>query len=275
MTAPGRYLSFDAVAGDYDQTRVIPDAPLEEIARLVAREAGLDRGGLFLDAGVGTGRFAAPLSRLHPAQIVGVDIAPNMMARVAGKVAPGSLSLTQADLQRLPFRTGGFQGALLVHILHLIEQWPLVLRELRRVLEPPQGALLLGGEQGGRSLLVDFYFGRARARHVLGGRLGSSSLSPVITYLRRTERTGGGGAKVFRVLAPGLEWKRTVPPAQTLESLSRRTYSQMWPIEDADHREIMAETEAYAARIFASLDAPETLSAQFVLYAIRWPETSR
>ena len=107
-------------------------------------------GGLFFGRGgwePGGSRF--PLARLHPSQIVGVDIAPAMMGRIAIKSVPGSLSLAQADLQRLPFRDGVFAGALLVHILHLIEQWPLVLGEIQRALIPQSGVLFLGIEMGG------------------------------------------------------------------------------------------------------------------------------
>ena len=119
---------------------------------------------------MGTGRFAAPLSRLHPGRVVGVDISLAMMAQAAEKAGAGALPLFAGDLQRLPFRDGVFAGALVVHILHLVEQWRLVLDELRRVLVPKTGVLLLGGEQGGRSALVDFYFERARAKRVLAAR---------------------------------------------------------------------------------------------------------
>ena len=53
--APGRYLSFDPVAGDYDQTRVIPGPQLEEIARILAREATWSAAGCFWMPGWGRG----------------------------------------------------------------------------------------------------------------------------------------------------------------------------------------------------------------------------
>ena len=267
---PGRYLSFEAVADDYDRTRVIPEPQLEEIARMVSREAHLERGGLFLDAGVGTGRFAAPLARLHPAQVVGMDIAPAMMERIEGKAAPGSLRLAQADLQRLPFRDGVFAGALLVHVLHLVEQWALVLEEIRRVLVPKTGVLFLGVEMGGRSKLVNFYFERARARRVLASSLGSAGLTPALAYLRRAERDGGAGAEVALLEAPKLAWKRVVPIAATLDALARRTYSQTWDIPDDAHHELMAATKLYAAQIFPKRDAAETLKSRFMLYKVGW-----
>ena len=267
---PGRYQSFDPVAGEYDQTRVIPAAQIEEIARILAREAHLARGGLFLDAGVGTGRFAAPLAHRQPGQIVGVDIAPAMMAQAMSKAPPGGLPLAQADLQRLPFRDGVFAGALLVHILHLIERWTVVLGELRRVLTPRVGTLFLGREQGGRSLLVDFYYERARARHVLAESLGTAGIAQTLAYLRRVERAGGAGAQVSQLETPSLAWKRAVPVEATLDALARRTYSQMWNIPDAVHEELMAETRRYAGKTFPRADAAETLHSRFVLHAVRW-----
>jgi len=267
---PGRYLSFDQVAGDYDQTRVIPAAQMDTIVRLLGRETHLDRGALFLDAGVGTGRFAAPLSRLYPAQIVGADVSFPMMDQIGAKSLPGELALAQADLQRLPFRSGVFQGVLMVHILHLMERWPLVLAEARRVLVPKSGILFLGIEIGGRSVLVDFYFERARARRVLTASLGTAGLSPALAFLRRRERDGGAGASVLHLETPTLSWKRTVPTAETLDALARRTYSQMWSMPETDHAEIMAETEKYARETFRKVNAAETLPSRFSLYAVRW-----
>ena len=266
---PGRYLSFETVAGDYDQTRVIPEPQLTEIARILARECHLERGGLFLDNGVGTGRFAAPLARLHPGQIIGADIAPAMMERIEVKAPPGSLSLVRADLQRLPFQKNTFVGVLLVHILQLIEQWKLVLHETRRVLAPRDGVLFLGVEQGGRSALVDFYYERARARHVLAASLGSG-MAPALAHLRRVERAGGLGANVRLMETPQLIWKRVVPVAQTLEALAGRTYSQMWEIEDDIHRALMDETHRYAALTFPKRAATEVLSSRFALYKAGW-----
>lgn len=267
---PGRYLSFETVAGDYDRTRVIPDPQLEETARILAHESHLERGGLFLDAGVGTGRFAAPLARRHPAQVIGADIAPAMMERIEAKAPLGNLSLVRADLQRLPFRRGVFAGALLVHILPLIEQWKLVLQEMRRILVPRSGGLFLGVEQGRRSVLVDFYYEQARARHVLAASLGSG-MAPALVYLRRAERAGGLGAQVTLLETSQLAWKRVVPTAETLEALAGRTYSQMWGIADMMHGELMDETRRQAARTFPKQGSVETLSSRLVLYKAWWP----
>jgi ubiquinone/menaquinone biosynthesis C-methylase UbiE len=265
---PGRYLSFDAVADEYDQTRVVPDEIREDVARLCASTARLAAGGLFLDAGVGTGRFGVPLSRHYPGQIVGADISLPMMHHAQEKTTSGGLACVNADLQRLPFGRDMFQGALIVHILHLIERWTLVIDELRRVLIPHTGVLLLGGEQGGRSVAVDFYYERARRLGVLRPSLGAPGLTQTLALLRKPDR---GGAHVEPLSAPYLQWQRRVSVEQTLSALARRTYSQMWAVPDDAHHQLLAETEDYARRSFGDLRSVETLDAQFVLYAVRWP----
>lgn len=270
MMTMGRYQSFEPVAESYDRTRVIPDRAREEIARVVAREARLAGGGLFLDAGVGTGRLAVPLARRHPGQVVGIDIAPAMLARVGDKDGAAGLSLVQGDLQRLPFAAGTFRATLMVHILHLIEQWPLVLHEVKRVLTPKDGVLFLGVEQGGRSRLVDFYYERARARRLLAPSVGSASLAPVVAALRRPTFSGGFGASVSQLSTPSLHWERVVPVAQTYDALASRTYSQMWSVPDAAHAELLSELTDYAARTFRGAAPTETLASRLLLYAVRF-----
>lgn len=265
---PGSYLAFDAVAGEYDRTRVIPVSILDDVARLCASQAQLKSGGLFLDAGVGTGRFAAPLSRLYPGQVVGVDVSRPMIAQSACKMAPGHIALVQSDLQRLPFQNGVFQGALIVHVLQLVEQWTLILREMRRILVPRTGVLMLGSETDGRSKIVDHYYQSARARGVLAPNPGTPGLTQAVAWLRRSE---GGRARVEALSAPYLAWKRQARVGETLEALGRRTYSQMWNIPDALHRHLMADAEAYARQTFGAVETEECLAGRFLLYTVRWP----
>ncbi len=263
--APGRFLSFDAVAGEYDQTRVIPPDVVDTIAALCTSTARLDAGGLFLDAGIGTGRFGVPLARATAGRIVGVDVSLAMMEQARTKAPAGDLPLVQADLQRLPFRRHSFQGILAVHVLHLMEQWKLVLDELHRVLVPRLGVLLLGTEQGGRSVITDNYYARAQAQGLLTPSLGAPGHAAILALLRR------GGARTELLSAPGLAWQRQVSVAQTLDALSRRTYSQMWPIPDDAHAILMRDAADFAARHLGGPARVETLDTHFALSAVRWP----
>ncbi len=120
-----RAISFDRVAPIYEATRRRPP----EIERHVSRTlAGILRGGRCLDVGVGTGRIAGPILEAERIDLVGIDVAPRMLARARSH---GVRSLARADARSLPFR----DRSMTTHLLHLVEEWPRVLGEIARVTE--------------------------------------------------------------------------------------------------------------------------------------------
>jgi SAM-dependent methyltransferase len=115
------------------------DAWYEENAEEYARQLDLVRALLPLHArglevGVGTARFAGPLGVR-----VGVDPAPDMCRRALER----GVAAVRAVGERLPFRDGVFDSALMVNVLFLLDDRRAVLEELRRVLEPAS-ALVIG-----------------------------------------------------------------------------------------------------------------------------------
>lgn len=265
MTNDRGYLSYDGFASLYDQTRVIPPDSIHQIIDLCGRAAKMKGGGLFLDAGVGTGRFGVPLSAAYPGRVVGVDVSTEMMLRARAR-AGDELSLVQGDLRRLPFPNNIFNGALIVHILHLIERWEDVLDELRRVLVPG-GVLLLGSEQGGRSMLIDYYLQQARARGISTQNLGAPGVTLPMAYLR--QRTPLGTLPRAKWLSgSNVAWTRQVGVAETLSILEMRAFSQMRFISEQQHQELLEATRDYAIKMLGSVDAIESLDGRFVLYGI-------
>lgn len=117
-------VEFDDIAPFYDETRPAPvPAELDAISDLL----GACR--TVLDAGIGTGRFAVPLSK-RGFEMIGIDLSIEMMRRAQGK---GIRSLVRADLQRLPFQDRSIDAAFMAHVLQLLpDPWP-ALRELGRV----------------------------------------------------------------------------------------------------------------------------------------------
>src|SRR3972149_4054096 len=101
VAPPVSGVSFDVIADTYDATRGLPPPLRETAVRAVADAMGRD--GLGLEVGVGTGRFAIPPRSLG-VRVVGVDIAPRMLANARGK---GCGDLFLASALRLPFRHGG------------------------------------------------------------------------------------------------------------------------------------------------------------------------
>lgn len=115
---------FDQIAPVYDETRGPP--PEVELEAVVQALLGKKR---VLEAGVGTGRYAARLQdRGH--EMTGVDISREMMRRAREK---GVSRLLLGDVHHLPFRDGTFDASMMVHVLQLLPDPAPALRELGRV----------------------------------------------------------------------------------------------------------------------------------------------
>src|SRR5579862_1113379 len=151
-TAP--YVSFDRIADRYEASRYIPPSVLHAAAALISADFLHGSGGSLLDVGVGTGRFARALREVG-VPTVGLDVSANMLRQAADK-APCT-PLVCGDARHLPFGHAAFGGALIVHVMHLVEDWRSVLRDIRRVLAPG-GRLYLGSESGRQYPCRGIYF---------------------------------------------------------------------------------------------------------------------
>jgi ubiquinone/menaquinone biosynthesis C-methylase UbiE len=130
---------YDKMADEYDATR--DAATLEEVDAI---RRSLDGSASVLDIGIGTGRFAGPLSSLG-FEVTGVDVSRRMLVKAREK---GLTRLVLGDAYSLPFRDEAFDGALIVHVLHVVADWRAAMREVGRVtkgnvatiMRVPQGA---------------------------------------------------------------------------------------------------------------------------------------
>ena len=122
-------VSFDRVAGIYDATRWAGIAP-EIMEKLLNTMKELFAGcRTILDIGTGTGRFAAYFND-SGFNVVGIDVSLSMMAKAREKKLR---DLVRADAHRLPFRDRTFDGAIMIHVLHLVRDWVQVVHEIGRV----------------------------------------------------------------------------------------------------------------------------------------------
>lgn len=124
---PGRQSrGFDRVADVYDATRSLDPGVMGRIVRgLAARFAGCS----FLDVGVGTGRFAAPMAEAG-LSVAGIDVSRLMVERARAK---GLSDLVIADALHVPFASSSFDCAFSVHFLHLVKDWREAVAEMVRV----------------------------------------------------------------------------------------------------------------------------------------------
>ncbi|MCW3047421.1 MAG: Methyltransferase type 11 [Solirubrobacterales bacterium] len=118
---------YSRQAKTYDETRSASPSVLA-----VLREAlGGAPGRRLADIGGGTGNYARALAAEGWEPVV-VDRSSEMLARAVAK----GLRTVEADAQRLPFADGSFDAAMLVSMLHHVEDVPAALSEARRILRP-------------------------------------------------------------------------------------------------------------------------------------------
>ena len=120
---------YDLWAETYDET---PNPVVAMDARYTLDVLGPRPGERVLDAGCGTGRHLGPLLRAR-SNPVGVDFSRGML-ELARRSYP-EVPLALADLQRqLPFESQRFDAMLCALIGEHLDELPLALREMHRVL---------------------------------------------------------------------------------------------------------------------------------------------
>jgi SAM-dependent methyltransferase len=133
----------DQIAAHYDVSRALTDDSMGRLVDVLQAEiAGRDP---CLEVGVGTGLVALPLAAAG-VRMVGIDASAAMLGQLLAK-GRGSIDLLRADAVALPFADASFGAGLLFHVLHLVPEWELALRELARVLRRP--GLLIVKHSGG------------------------------------------------------------------------------------------------------------------------------
>jgi len=135
-------VSFDRVARIYDATRWsgVPPEILKKLLRAMNETLAGCR--TILDVGIGTGRFAEYLND-SGFNVVGIDVSLSMMAKAREKQLQ---NLVQADVHHLPFGDQAFDGAIMIHVLHLVRNWAEVVGEVGRVTRNVIVAEIEGGE---------------------------------------------------------------------------------------------------------------------------------
>ena len=183
---------FDGISEIYDFTR---QAATDVELRAVSSELGDCC--TILDVGVGTGRFAKPLSDLG-FEIVGIDLSRKMMLKAKQK---GVRNLILADAHNMPFKDETFDASIIIHVLHLLPDWLNVAREMGRVTKNKVAALLSNG-----------YGEWGRAANVSG-----NSASPVysefwVKYARLREEMGYPIRRNRRMWQNEAEIRAKLPP---------------------------------------------------------------
>ena len=141
---------FDSIAGRYDMLNHLLSGGIDTYWRWRAIRR-LRRGApaRILDVATGTADFAIAAARLGPREIVGVDLAGEMLSLGRDKIVrrglAGVITLLAAEAEHLPFAEGAFDAAVVAFGVRNFEDLHQGLAEMRRVLRA-----------GGRLVVLEF-----------------------------------------------------------------------------------------------------------------------
>lgn len=235
---------FDSISEIYDSTR---RAATEAELKVVSSELSGCR--TILDVGVGTGRFAKPLSDFG-FEVVGIDLSRKMMSKARQK---GVRNIILADAHSMPFKDASFDASIIIHVLHLIPDWLSVAREMGRVTRNKVAALLKNRQREWNN-----------SRHVPGD---SSAMSPVFPelwtrYAQLREEMGYPIRRNRRMWQNEEEIRSMLPPAKLVKvsdevvvmkiselitRFQQRAYSVLQDIPDDVHNKIIEKLMSSAA----------------------------
>lgn len=273
---------FDRAVAYYDATRAFPEGVDEQLRDAIVRRTGAGRSAALLELGVGTGRVALPFIR-DGYDYSGIDLSLPMMERMREKIAAEPSAprsrwrLVQGDVMRLPFANHSFDVAIVVHVLHLVDDWRLTLREAARVLRPG-GALVLVDNDRGRSQSHEMK--EAQLNQQVGARWSAilaelGHRSPRHDQSVRAlddavldELRGLGAAPERVTLVEYAETPRT--PREIAGRFIGRVYSGDWGIPDDIHAEASRRLRRWLEEECPSPDEPVAGTGQIRAVVARW-----
>jgi ubiquinone/menaquinone biosynthesis C-methylase UbiE len=255
-------LPFDSAVEYYDATRGLP-APVQAAAtEAIQRYAAPRPEAVMLEVGTGTGRMSIPLLE-RGVRVIGCDLSAPMLRRQREKY-PAAV-VARADAVRLPFGAGQFDGALTVHVLHLVGGWQEALREIRRVLRPG-GAYLNSwhwqDDDAPDRRIRDYWRGRVEAHGAAWRRPGIQSREELTDEARRL----GASVEALTVV----RYVTESAPADSLQLIAQRTFSDTWHVPEPVFSRTVEELRAWAATEFGNLERARRAEQRFLLDVMRF-----
>ena len=128
----------DAIAGRYDLMNAVMTWGQEpRLVRHTVARANIPAQARVLDLATGTGDLAFEVLKQHPdAQVVGADIAAEMMEVGRARAGGDRIEWVVADATDLPFEAGSFDAVTHGYLLRNVADIPATLAEQFRVLRP-------------------------------------------------------------------------------------------------------------------------------------------
>lgn len=258
--------SFDRVADVYDQTRSIAPDAQAKIDETLAREfTSVTHSPRVIETGIGTGRIAVPLAE-RGVRVVGIDISTAMVARLRQKRA--DIPVVLAEASRPPFRGRPFDGALFVHVLHLVPDPVATVREVLSLLQPGGVAIEVRDDRwpGPRAEADDII--RKAVLDLSGVDIGGwSPYDDGSAALARELEARGADVRRERIVT----WEAPTSGRRILDRLTRRDYSSSWKIPESIMSALLERVEREFDARFGGVDREFTFTRSVGMTAGRLP----
>lgn len=214
MSTHSESVAFDRVADKYDESRGGEERGLAAAAVL---RAWLPASGTVLEVGVGTGLVGAAL-RGDGVDVMGVDISLPMLARAQERLGP---HVVAGDAMRLPLRSSSVAAAYFVHVLHLVGDMTVTLREAGRVVGADGRIIVVCLGQATPTDDADVV-----AQEMLGWLQEKRADEP-----ERVKAAASAAGLALEHEEPWIRWS-DYTPAQLADSLEARIWSWTWNLDD-------------------------------------------
>lgn len=139
---------FDNISGNYDRLNHLLSLNIDKLWRRKAvRLIAPYQPKQLLDVATGTGDFAVELMKLHPREIIGVDISAGMLEvgkqKMKRKKVDNVVDMQLGDAENLPFEDDRFDAITVAFGVRNFENLKAGLIEMKRVLRPGKAVAIL------------------------------------------------------------------------------------------------------------------------------------
>lgn len=252
-------VAFDRAADYYDETRGFPAGVEKQAAALIAEVGNFDTRTRLLEIGIGTGRIALPLAP-HVKAIYGIDLARPMMAKLRSKqTSQEVIHLVEGSADHLPYPSGVFQGAVAVHVLHLIPTWRQVLEALARVLGK-HGVFVHGWGDHQPDDLWTIWNREFSSQQVKG-----ISKAQYDAFLQEAGWQKVGERKT-------IAYQRMLVPSSLIQRIQNRISSSMWEMTDEQIAEGVKHMQKLIQERYSNPEAPVEITHSFSAEAYLPPQ---